>query len=131
MNKDVLIIDDEAWFVEPFLDRLDFEKISFDYCLNGGDGLKRFQENAYILVVLDMQLSLGDEHRDIDEYDVPGLYILEKIKSQKPDLPVLCFTVLTDGEIVSKIEELGGKHIPKGTGDKSLINEIKRLTGHS
>jgi DNA-binding NtrC family response regulator len=131
MNKDVLIIDDEPWFFEPFLDILDCEKISFDYCHNGSEGLKKFQENAYKLVVLDMRVSLGDEHRDIAEYDVHGLYLLEKIKMQMPYLPVLCYTVLTDDDIVSKIEELGGKYIPKGPGDKSIIDEIKRLTSHS
>jgi tetratricopeptide (TPR) repeat protein len=127
MNKDILIIDDEQWFFEPFLDRLDFEKISHDYCDNGSEGLKKLQTNAYKLVVLDMKVSLGDEYRDMADYDVPGLYLLEKIKMQMPYLPVLCYTVLTDGEIVSKIEGFGGKHIPKGTGDISLIKDIKTL----
>jgi tetratricopeptide (TPR) repeat protein len=127
MNKDVLIIDDEPWFFDPFLDRLDFEKISYGYCKNGSEGLKKLQTNIYKLVVLDMKVSLGDEYQDIQGYDPPGLYLLEKIKMNKPYLPVICYTVLTDGEIVSKIEGLGGKHIPKGTGDENLISNIKIL----
>lgn len=127
MNKDVLIIDDEPWFFEPFLDRLDFEKISYDYCKNGSEGLKKLQTNIYKLVVLDMKVSLGQEDQEIQGDDPPGLYLLEKIKMDKPYLPVLCYTVLTDGEVVNKIERLGGKHIPKGTGDESLISNIKIL----
>jgi tetratricopeptide (TPR) repeat protein len=127
MNKDILIINADQWFFEPFLDLLDFEKISYDYCHNGSDALKAFQKNAYLLVILDMEVSLGDDYWNIDGYDVPGLYLLEKIKKQKPDLPVICFTVMTEEEVVRKIADLGGKHIAKGSGAKTLINKIKAL----
>lgn len=128
IKKDVLIIDDEPWYFEPFLDQLDHVKTTYDYCENCNKGLKLLHTNNYKLVVLDMKVGLGGDFQETDGYDPPGLFLLEKIKNQTPGLPVLCFTVLTDSDIVSKIEKFGGRHIAKGKeGETTLINDIKTL----
>jgi DNA-binding NtrC family response regulator len=127
MVKDVLIVDDEEWFVEPILDRLDFENISYDFCTNGSEAMKLLQSTGYKSVILDIKVSLGDDYQDTVGSDFPGIFLLGEMKKKNPGLPVLCYTMLTDHEVVTKIRQLGGIHIAKGSGDQSLFEEIKRV----
>lgn len=128
-NKTVLIIDDEDWFFEPILEKLEFEAISYDICRTGYAGLQKLESNDYRVILLDMKVSLGEELKHIVGYvPAPGIYVLEKIKKKRPNLPVICYTVLSDDEVVDKIIELGGKHIAKGSikDTNTLIAEIKK-----
>lgn len=129
MSKTVLIIDDEDWFLEPILERMDSEGITYDYCGTGYEGLSKISSEDYKVVVLDMKVSLGKELKDVIAHEpAAGIYVVEEIKKKKSELPVICYTVLSDEEVVSKIKELGGKHLAKGSMEDvtTLIEEIKR-----
>lgn len=128
-NKTVLIIDDEDWFFEPVLEKFEYEGITYDFCRTGYKGLQKLEANDYGIVLLDMKVSLGEELKHIVGYEpAPGIYILEQIKKKKPGLSVICYTVLSDDEVVGKILELDGKHIAKGSikDTNTLIAEIKK-----
>lgn len=133
MSKHLLLIDDEDWFVEPILDRLSFEGIQCRYCRTGFAGLKEFRAhpNRYGIVILDMKLSMGERPRDVDVadldgYRVAGIYLLEKIRSLAPDLPVIGYTVLDDQSIREAIGRLGGIHLAKAADE----DELYRLIHH-
>ncbi|MCP4154049.1 MAG: response regulator [bacterium] len=127
MSKSVLFIDDEEWFLEPTMERLEHGGITFDYCRTGFDGLKKIETGDYKVVILDMKVSLGEELKRVVGYEyAKGIYILQQIKKTKTQLPVLCYTVLKDKEILSEIEEAGGSHITKG-GEEDLVDEIKKI----
>lgn len=128
MSKKVLIIDDEKWFFEPFLERLDFEKISYDFCRNGTQGLKKLKENDYKVIVLDMKVTLGKDLIHLQGEDVPGILIFKEIRKSKPNIPVICWTVLSDEYIKSTVSELGGKYFAKGGNEDKCIKEIKKHT---
>jgi DNA-binding response OmpR family regulator len=130
MSKDVLIIDDEPWFFAPFLERLEYEGITYDCCKTGTDGLNKLMVTGYGAVVLDMKVSLGEDFSHIVGYEVPGIYILERIKETKPVLPVICYTVLSGQEIKDQILALGAKFVVKGGDEDALINEIKKIIGN-
>ncbi len=127
MPKDVLIIDDEEWFFEPILERLDHEGISYDYCRAGNEGLNAFKENDYRAIVLDMKIPLGYEDKSIDKYEAVGIFVLEEIRKINEILPVICFTVLSDEIIKNKVSELGGEYIFKAANEHELINRIKKV----
>ena len=125
MSQKLLIIDDERWFFEPLLDRLDYEGIDYEYCFTGFDGLNKLKANDYKAVILDMKLTLGDELLDVSvKYDVPGIYVLEEIRKHSPDLSVICYTVLSDNEVSKKIENLKATYIRKGVNEDELFREI-------
>ncbi|MCU0288135.1 MAG: response regulator [Acidobacteria bacterium] len=128
-NKTILIIDDEEWYYEPILERLEYEGITYNFCRTGYAGLQKLEIKAYKVILLDMKVSLGEELKHIIGYGpAPGIYILEKIKERNKNMPVICYTVLTDDEVVAKIVDLGGKHLAKGSlkDTKALIDEIKK-----
>jgi len=125
-EKKVLIIDDEKWFFEPILDRLTYEKIGFDFCISGSQGLEYLKANKYRVVILDIKVTLGRNLQHLLGKDASGISILEEIRKIEHRIPVICFTVLNDEEIRDKILKLGGKHILKATDDDELINTIKK-----
>lgn len=129
MSNPVLIIDDEKLYLEPLTDLLALERINYDYCDNGYEGWSLVKSNAYKVVILDMKVSFGEEWKQMIGYKpAPGIFILQKIKEVKPELPVICYTVLRDKEVVQKIMDLGARHIPKKGSDSNdyLIEEIKK-----
>ncbi|MDQ1355177.1 MAG: two-component system, NtrC family, nitrogen regulation response regulator NtrX [Acidobacteriota bacterium] len=130
-GKDLLIIDDEEFFFQPILERLDSEKLSYDYCKTGLDGLERLAKTDYHAVILDIRLPLGDKLDHVSGYEEKGgLYILEEIRKKKPGLPVICYTVYKDREVVEKINQAGAIHIEKGGDLGMLIETIKSKIGH-
>lgn len=125
----VLIIDDEGFFLKPLKEVLEEENISYQLYKTGHSGWLKLSETNFKVVVLDMKVRLGDEWKHMVGYKpAPGIFIFEKINKIKSDLPVICYTVLRDDEIVKKINELGGKHISKGITDShlALVEEIKK-----
>ena len=134
MNKKVLIIDDEDWFIEPILDRLAFEEIVYNYFKTGFEGLMEFKSNSseYSVIILDMKLTLGDypdgiESPEIDT-DCSGLYILKELREINSQIPILCYTVLHDQKIKNEITNLGGTHIVKaGRNEDELFDEIHKF----
>lgn len=130
-GKDLLIIDDEEFYFEPILERLEFEKLSFDYCKTGSDGFALLETTDYKAVILDIRVHLGDKLAHVSGYETTGgLYIMEKIREQKPDLPVICYTVYKDKEVVEKITHAGAIHIEKGGDLSNLIQTIKSNIPH-
>lgn len=126
MKRQVLIIDDEKWFFEPFLERLDFEKIQYDFCKSGTQGLNMLEENDYRVIILDMKVTLGENLEHLKGEDVPGILIFKEIRKIQPNIPVICLTVLSEEEIKRKVATLNGKFFPKGGNENDYINEIKK-----
>ncbi len=128
-NKSVLIIDDEEWFYEGIMERMAAQGITYDFARTGQEGLKKWENNNYKVIALDMKLSLGDElSRSSGGGAIPGLIILKQIKAKSPNFPVICFTVLSDEDAGKRIAKLGGIHIAKGIKKAylRLIDEIKK-----
>ncbi|MCP4216628.1 MAG: response regulator [bacterium] len=126
MSKKILIIDDEKWFFQPILERLEYEKIPYDFCKNGSLGLAKLKTESYAAIVLDMKVSLGEGLQPAMGDQVPGILIFKEIKKIVSDVPVICYTVLSDEGIKNKISQLGGKYFSKGGNEEEFINQIKR-----
>ncbi len=127
MTKDILIIDDEEWFFEPYLDQIESVGFSCDYCKNASEAITKFQENGYKLVVLDILIPPGENFEYSDTHQKIGLTVFEKIRGKNTEIPVLCYTVYSDDETVNKIANLNGIHILKGKDGSVLIEKIKEL----
>lgn len=117
MQKKILIIDDEAWFVEPILDRLEHMQIECDYCSTGFAGLEKVKSNRYDLIVLDMMLALGKRPSWLTNIELNvkpnGLLVLEIAQKLAPSTPVIVFTVLDDPVIRQRIKDRGGIYLEK------------------
>lgn len=88
----VLIVDDEAEFVNALVERLGLRDIQAEGCTDGKQALERIENSPFDVVLLDVKMpGLG------------GLTIIEKIKESHPDLAV----ILLSGHASAQDEYLG------------------------
>lgn len=91
----ILIIDDEKAIRKTLSEILSYEGYKIDDAENGEDGLKKFQEKAYDVVLCDIKMPKID-----------GMEFLDKAKAINPDVPVIMIsghgTIETAVEAVKK-----------------------------
>ena len=106
----LLIIDDDILMVTTITDRIEAEipKLKFQNVNTGSDGLKALGQKDVNIIVLDMMLPLGDDiSLPIDRQDLMyGIYILEIIKQRRPELFVICYTVVEDQQLIKQIAKI-------------------------
>jgi two-component system, NtrC family, nitrogen regulation response regulator NtrX len=74
----ILIIDDEKAIRKTLTEILSFEGYKIDEAADGEEGLKRFSEKTYDLVLCDIKMPKLD-----------GIEFLEKAKTINPDVPII------------------------------------------
>ena len=77
----VLCIDDEEELVSAWVERLLLRGIAAEGVTNGQDAIQRVQEKPYDVVILDIKMP-----------GISGFEIMKRIKSEKPNLPVILIT---------------------------------------
>jgi DNA-binding response OmpR family regulator len=92
----ILVVDDEAKFVDFVCRALSAQGFSVDGTTDGARALTLIRERDYELVVLDLLMD-----------GVDGVTILERVKSSRPRLPVLVLSALSDVESKVRCFQLG------------------------
>jgi DNA-binding NtrC family response regulator len=75
---DILIIDDEKAIRKTLTEILSFEGYKIDEAADGEEGLKRFREKSYDLVLCDIKMPKLD-----------GIEFLQKASEVSPDIPII------------------------------------------
>ena len=75
---DILIIDDEKAIRKTLVEILSFEGYKLDEASDGEEGLKRFKEKTYDLVLCDIKMPKLD-----------GIEFLQKAGESNPDIPII------------------------------------------
>lgn len=93
--SNVLIIDDEKAIRKTLAEILSYEGYKIDEAENGEEGLKRFREKTYDVVLCDIKMPKMD-----------GIEFLDKAREHNPDVPVIMIsghgTIETAVEAVKK-----------------------------
>ncbi len=107
MSEKILVVDDEA----PVRDLLSdlFKKEGFlpETCSSGEEALEALKKDSFDVVLLDIKLG-----------GINGLDVLQKIRAQYPELPVVMITGFGfDEELICKSKQFGccgyiGKNMP-------------------
>jgi DNA-binding NtrC family response regulator len=77
----VLCIDDEEELVSAWVERLLLRGIEAEGVTNGLDAIQRVKEKPYDVVILDIKMP-----------GISGFEIMKRIKSERPNLPVILIT---------------------------------------
>ena len=75
---DILIIDDEKAIRKTLTEILSFEGYKLDEATDGEDGLKKFREKSYDVVLCDIKMPKID-----------GIEFLQKAGEINPDVPII------------------------------------------
>ncbi len=85
MKQRILIIEDEPQLARLLQLELQFEEFEPEIAHTGLEGLKKYKEGTYDLVLLDIMLP-----------EMNGLEVLEQIRSSAPHVPVILLTAKDD-----------------------------------
>jgi DNA-binding NtrC family response regulator len=77
----VLCIDDEEELVSAWVERLLMRGIEAEGVTNGHDAIRRVKKKRFDVVILDIKMP-----------GISGLEIMKRIKTEKPDMPVILIT---------------------------------------
>lgn len=81
MSINILLVEDDIDLAATIVDYFDMEGIQCDHAANGVHGLNLIEQNAYQVLILDLNLPRLD-----------GLSICQRIREQGNDTPVLMLT---------------------------------------
>lgn len=117
--KKVLLVDDEEEFVTTLAERLEIRGFEPEIATSGSQAISLVENHVFDLVVLDIMMP-----------GIGGLEVMEQIKQQYPDMPVILLT----GRGSTK-EGLSGMH--KGAFDylmkpldiDDLISKMQEAAG--
>jgi DNA-binding response OmpR family regulator/putative methionine-R-sulfoxide reductase with GAF domain len=115
-SSDVLIVDDEVFFLEAIDEILSTAGFRTVRAEDGGSALEAATDPAIGVVVLDVRLP-----------DIDGIQVLARLREQRPDLSVIMLSASTDQEIVLEALRLGAcDYLAKPLHDEELVLAVGR-----
>lgn len=112
----VLIVDDEAFFLEAIDEILESAGYETERAEDGRTALEAAMQPAVGVVVLDVRLP-----------DMSGIEVLARLRERRPDLAVIMLSASTDQEIVLEALRLGAcDYLAKPLHDEELSLAVGR-----
>ncbi|MBM3211803.1 response regulator [Candidatus Poribacteria bacterium] len=128
MKKRVLFIEDEKFFLEQLQIALKDYDITPAYSAPSGIELIKKKEFDIVLLDIMMPPPLDIDPEVVDFGRSTGVEVCKRIKSIKPEIPVIVLTVVRDPSILEKITEAGAsKIINKPASSKVVSTNISEL----
>jgi two-component system, NarL family, invasion response regulator UvrY len=119
--KRILIVDDHAVVcggLRQFLANTPDCQIAGE-ARTGADALAQVAEESWDLVLLDIGLP-----------DMSGIEVLNRIRSRRPALPVLIFSMYAEDEYAMTALKAGATgYLPKDSTPEEILEAIRRATG--
>jgi CheY-like chemotaxis protein len=130
-QKTVLLVDDEQGYLEALADALEFEGHRVLKAVTAADALDILHRENVHLATVDIMLPPGESlEGQMTSHDA-GIMLCERITRRYPNLDVFCLSVVSDLNVIRKIEAFGVRFLRKGeTPLRTVLNMIRsRLTG--
>lgn len=119
MEKKILIVEDDEFLREVYLDALGTEGFTLDSAKDGNEALTKIKQGGWDLILLDIILP-----------NISGIDIIKKLKAENPSVKyskyLVFLTNLDKGQEINEALMLGDGYLIKSQitpGD--LINEVK------
>lgn len=130
-RKTVLLIDDEQSFLEPLADALESEGYRILKARTADKALEILEHEKVDLVTIDIMLDPGESLQDKIDSHSTGLFLCETISREYPSIDAFCISVISEMQIIKKIESFGIRFLRKGeTPLRTVLNMLRsRLTG--
>ncbi len=116
-QEHVLIVEDERALAHILSLKIQELGVKCTIASNGIEAFQCLNNNGYTLVLLDLLLPQMD-----------GFEILQKMKEQKIDVPVIVLSVLSQPEDIARAKELGAlEYFAKSSSSLSdIISAVKK-----
>lgn len=120
MAKKIIIIEDELILAEALKERLTHAGYDVDVAYNGENGLEMVRDEKPDLLILDILLP------GIDGYEV-----MEKLRDEKINIPVLVISNSGQSVEIKRIKELGARDfiVKVDFSLQDVEDKVKKLIG--
>jgi len=129
MNKKLLFVDDETWYIRPIIERLEYMKFDVTHCTSIGEAINEISNKDFDLAIVDLLVPFGsiqDKEKFNLKSEIPGIELIKLIKKES-SLPLICYSVFDNNDIKQEISKLDCKLISKASKSDSLYDEIEKL----
>jgi CheY-like chemotaxis protein len=130
-QKTVLLIDDEQGFLEALGDALEYEGHRVLKASTAEDALRILAKERVHVATVDIMMPPGAGLEDRVSSHETGVLLCEMISKTYPKIDLFCLSVVSDPEVIQRIQSFGVRFLRKGeTPLRTVIGMIEsRLTG--
>ncbi len=111
----LLLVDDEAEFLDTLVDRLDIRDLKTEVAYNGKEALSAVEEEEPDVIVLDVKMP-----------EMDGIEVLKRIKKAYPNVEVVILTGHANEQDEQRARELGAfDYLKKPVDLEALLGRIR------
>jgi CheY-like chemotaxis protein len=127
--KTILFVDDEPWFHESL--RFALEPKGYE-CLFATDmttALEMIDTHQIAVVVTDIMMPAGTKFPQVDSQET-GFHLIQKLKSERPDVAIVCLSVIGDERKIRPLRAMKIAYLRKGEVPlATVVQTIERAAG--
>jgi len=112
MKKKILLVDDDQFFRDVFVDKLNHEKYKVFSAATGSEAIEKISNNDFDVVITDIGMPI-----------VNGIEVLKFTKKNKPKTKVVMMSIYIIQRVIDEVMKLGAD----GYIEKSSF--LKNITG--
>lgn len=113
MKKKILLVDDDQFFRDAFINKLKYEKYKVFSATGGSEAIKKISNNDFDVVITDMGMT-----------KVNGIEVLKFTKKNKPKTKVIIMSTYVIQKVSNEVMKLGAdEYIEKS----SFLKDITRI----
>jgi CheY-like chemotaxis protein len=116
----ILVIDDDVEMRDVLFDLLSLDGYEVLLAADGSSGIERYRNSLPELVITDLKMP-----------NVNGIEVLEELKTEFPDTPIMVITGVSDMTMIEEaIEHAANRILKKPFEVDELLTAIDELLGH-
>lgn len=116
----ILVIDDDVEMRDVLFDLLSLDGYEVLLAADGSSGIERYRNSLPELVITDLKMP-----------NVDGIEVLEELKNEFPDTPIMVITGVSDMTMIEEaIEHAANRILKKPFEVDELLTAIDELLGH-
>lgn len=120
MSKKILVVEDDEFVRDVYIETLKDEGYVVDFAVDGQDGLLKAQEGGFDLILLDMMMP-----------KMNGIDLLSSLKqnpSKQANGPIILLTNLAQDPVINQAMQLGAKAylIKSDINPGDLVTYVKK-----
>jgi CheY-like chemotaxis protein len=126
----VLFADDELHFIEGLIEMVRAEGFIVKTCRDASTAIELTSRGGVDCLVIDVMMNPGKTLTSQDPQSA-GLAAIDAILRVKPRQPIVCFSVISDGDIIRNLKSRGVLYLRKGetSGEVALKMIRAKATG--
>jgi len=117
MKKKILLVDDDQFFRDVFVDKLNHEEYKVFSAATGSEAIEKISNNDFDVVITDIGMPI-----------VNGIEVLKFTKENKPKIKVVMMSIYIIQRVIDEVMKLGADgYIEKSSFLKNITGVLDKI----